>query len=71
MLGIIQNYFYICNPQGEMLEWLKRRVWKARDRPKRFRSSNLLLSATIKRRSVVKADLLCFYGDANQALWMM
>ena len=36
---------YICSPKGEMLEWLKRRVWKARDRPKRFRSSNLLLSA--------------------------
>ena len=30
---------------GEMLEWLKRRAWKARIRLKRIRGSNPLLSA--------------------------
>ena len=32
-----------------MLEWLKRHVWKACDRPKRFQGSNPCLSATKKR----------------------
>lgn len=30
---------------GKMLEWLKRHVWKACDRPKRFQGSNPCLSA--------------------------
>ena len=30
-----------------MLEWLKRHVWKACDRPKRFQGSNPCLSAQI------------------------
>ena len=32
--------------RGEVLEWLKRRAWKARIRLKRIRGSNPLLSAT-------------------------
>ena len=35
-----------------MLEWLKRHVWKACDRPKRFQGSNPCLSAEIPRRIV-------------------
>ena len=39
-----------------MLEWLKRHVWKACDRPKRFQGSNPCLSA-LRRRS--NAALFC------------
>ncbi len=34
-----------------MLEWLKRHVWKACDRPKRFQGSNPCLSALKPHRS--------------------
>ena len=34
--------------RGEVLEWLKRRAWKARIRLKRIRGSNPLLSAEVK-----------------------
>ena len=35
-----------------MLEWLKRHVWKACDRPKRFQGSNPCLSA-MKRKLIL------------------
>ncbi len=41
----LQIYLYICTLNGKMLEWLKRHVWKACDRPKRFQGSNPCLSA--------------------------
>ena len=37
--------FAPANRKGEVLEWLKRRVWKARDLPKGFAGSNPALSA--------------------------
>ena len=37
--------FAPANRNGEVLEWLKRRVWKARDLPKGFAGSNPALSA--------------------------
>ena len=40
-----KKVLYLQSLKGEMLEWLKRHAWKACDRHKRFRSSNLLLSA--------------------------
>ena len=38
------------NPEGEMLEWLKRHAWKACIRQKRIRGSNPRLSAEMKER---------------------
>ena len=60
-----------------MLEWLKRHAWKACDRHKRFRSSNLLLSALCKARRTLHGSAAFFaftdfdvesllqYGDAR------
>ena len=48
-MGFFSKKFYIfAIPFGEMLEWLKRHVWKACDRPKRFQGSNPCLSAQYK-----------------------
>ena len=41
-----------------MLEWLKRHAWKACKRPKRFTSSNLVLSAT-NHENLHHLDLHC------------
>ena len=38
---------------GEMLEWLKRHAWKACDRQNWFASSNLALSAKLKKEETI------------------
>ena len=43
-----KTYNFALRTQGKMLEWLKRHVWKACDRPKRFQGSNPCLSAQCK-----------------------
>ena len=43
-----------------MLEWLKRRVWKARDRPKRFQGSNPCLSAKVFSRRTSMCGVFCY-----------
>lgn len=46
--------------RGEVLEWLKRRAWKARIRLKRIRGSNPLLSAIYKTEQTSRC--LVFIG---------
>ena len=43
--------------RGEVLEWLKRRAWKARIRLKRIRGSNPLLSANDREVGWVANDI--------------
>lgn len=58
-LAAIRKMYYLCTTRkGEVLEWLKRRAWKARIRLKRIRGSNPLLSA--KRRRIDDPPSLFF-----------
>ena len=41
-----ENNYYLCEPKGEVQEWLKWPAWKASKPLKGFRGSNPLLSAT-------------------------
>lgn len=50
--------------RGEVLEWLKRRAWKARIRLKRIRGSNPLLSA-IKGVNQAFARFTPFFTPRN------
>lgn len=45
--------------RGEVLEWLKRRAWKARIRLKRIRGSNPLLSANDREVGWVQTIFVC------------
>ena len=55
--------------RGEVLEWLKRRAWKARIRLKRIRGSNPLLSANDREVGWVANDIrlqpFCFSEATN------
>lgn len=50
----------VFSDEGKMLEWLKRRVWKARDLPKGFAGSNPALSAKQGCSLAHSAGLFCF-----------
>ena len=41
-----ENNYYLCEPKGEVQEWLNWPAWKASKPLKGFRGSNPLLSAT-------------------------
>jgi hypothetical protein len=40
-----ENNYYLCEPKGEVQEWLNWPAWKASKPLKGFRGSNPLLSA--------------------------
>lgn len=56
--------------RGEVLEWLKRRAWKARIRLKRIRGSNPLLSA-IKGVNQVITRFTPFFTPKNVKLGVL
>lgn len=50
-----ENNYYLCEPKGEVQEWLNWPAWKASKPLKGFRGSNPLLSAACENR--VASDL--------------
>ncbi len=69
-MRIQKKVFNFAPVKGKMLEWLKRHVWKACDRPKRFQGSNPCLSALCNECRRRTQCGVCFEGPRRMSLLM-